>query len=728
MTFQNDEGEVLDFDGDFAITKQAVSFFNSKIKGDVSINFNVDNNSINRKVLGYDGPQMLNQVAFTRQPFTLMRNGNPFAKGFIVIQQDLGKELDCYFISGNSNWINLLNGLITELDYSGVTNVVNYEMQYTGANVLAGMSASSGVIFPMVDWCYDMNKGGNHWLAINLLDDKRDPYQGFTEFYPCFYLKTLVSEIVKQNGLKITGNILDDKLYQTLALTPYNGEMRRDKVNVTSAYGTPQTNATAAFVQYANLTESSDPDGAFSAAQYTAVRSSKVIITLTLVTVAMVGLPGSGQVRLRKNGATLATYTVFTGNTGALVLETSCVAGDILDIAFADGGSTSITLTANIKFDIPVVITIDDYFTPDMFLPPFPCLDVIKFAINFFGCVVYYDEYSKTLNINIVEKLKEEDAPDWSQYVQSVKFNYTQAAANNYMRMEDSEDTLVKAYNKSHRVKYGEGNIVTDNTIKDEDELIKIPFAATEFGLAKNGDWLSNIPLISLTDMEPLVYTAVADAGGLASYSFIGDIVLSAGQVMRIVDDTTGDIGIYVVQNFTPGTPNTVDFEELAYQGATSTGKLYPQQRTVNTITPRLLVVKPETAFADISSTVTSYTFRSSDTGFSSQTHTGIGNFCKSVTGENIDTLKANAAFDNPDIDTFTDPSVKELYFRKVSRLLGNPTIPVMMLLPEAEYQAFEFGTFIQLKTQGLVGYFWIESINHYRDSNTPVEIKLLML
>ena len=67
MTFRNDEGEVLDFDGDFAITKRAVSFFTSKILGDFSITFQVDNNSVNRKVLGYDGPQMVSQVAFTRQ-------------------------------------------------------------------------------------------------------------------------------------------------------------------------------------------------------------------------------------------------------------------------------------------------------------------------------------------------------------------------------------------------------------------------------------------------------------------------------------------------------------------------------------------------------------------------------------------------------------------------------------------------------------------------------------
>jgi len=171
MTFQNDDGEVLDFDGSFAITKRAVSFFRSTILGDVSINFEVDNNSVNRKVLGYDGPQMLNQVAFTRQSFTLIRNGNPFMRGSLVIQQDLGATLSCYFVSGNANWFNLVQGLITELDYSGITNGTDYTTQLTSTNVLTSMATldsdnAGGVCFPLVDWCYKGNKGNKYWIQF----------------------------------------------------------------------------------------------------------------------------------------------------------------------------------------------------------------------------------------------------------------------------------------------------------------------------------------------------------------------------------------------------------------------------------------------------------------------------------------------------------------------------------------------------------------------------------
>lgn len=732
MTFVNDEGEVLDFDGFFAITKRAVSFFKSSIQGDFSVNFSVANNSVNRKVLRYDGPMMLSQVAFTRQPFTLIRNGNPFARGFIVIQQDLGKTLSCFFLSGNANWINLLTGLITELDFSGVTNAVNYELQLTASNVNTRMHTTEGIIFPMVDWCYDLNKGGNEWFVANLLDIRQDPYQSYFEWYPCFYLHTLVTEIMKQKGLKIAGNILDDKLYQSLVLTPFNGEMKRDNVNITTAYGTAQVATGGADQTYVNLTEASDPDNTFSGGIYTSVRSSKIIVTLTIVAVTVSGGVGVAHVGLDKNGVSYAQYSVQTNvGLGTYVVETDGVAGDVFRVYFSDGPlSTSLTLTANVKYDIPTPITVNDYFTPNQFLPALSCVEVIKFVINYFGCASYYNEYSKTITVNIVEKLNIEDAHDWSQYFQGRRVDYAAAsAANNYLRLAKSEDTEIKAYNKAHLVKYGEGNITTDNTLKESNDAVKIPFAPSEFGIGKNGDWLTNIPLVQLVDSgEPFNYTAISNEPTRAVYEYAGDVALVAGQAIRIVDDIAGDIGIYIVENSsTAGGTVFVRFYNIQF-AQTGTGKLYPQERIFNTIAPRLLIVKPESLFTSISSIDSTYNLYDSAFSGSSKSAMGLGYFCKSKTGLAVDTMRANAAFDNPDIETFTDPGVKELNFRKITSMLRNPIIPVTMTLPEAVYQSFKFDHFIYLKTVDLTGYFWVDSISNYQDSTTPVTVNLLMI
>lgn len=739
MTFQNEAGEVLDFDGDFAITKQAVSFFNSKIKGDFSINFKVDNNSVNRNVLGYDGPQMLNQVAYTRQPFTLMRNGNPFAKGFIVIQQDIGNELDCYFISGNSNWINLLNGLITELDYTGVTNVTDYTMQWSATNVLSSHASTGGIIFPAVDWCHDLNKGlasGHEYFVSELLDISADPLKTYCHWYPCFYLHTLVQEIAKQKNIKITGNVTENKLYQTLVLPPFRGEMKRKDIKITTAEGSPQTTTSTVLVKYTSLTESSDPESLFASAAYVANKSTKAIITMTVVTVTGVGGLPRGIISITKNTVAMNSITIGDADFGAgtYQIETSLISGDVIEIYFnrAVAGTTSITPTANLKIDIPTRITVMDFLRPDYFLPELSCLEIIKFVINFFGCSVYYDEYSKTLSIDIVESFKLEDAQDLSEYFQSVKTNYTtRSAANNYMRLLKSDDTEIKAYNKASLVKYGEGNITTNNTIKETNELMQIPFAATEFGLAKDGWWVSNLPLIKLYDEgDPFTYTAITSGATFADYEYIGVVAMIQGQTCRVVDDVAGDLGIFIVESSSEAAGVvSVSFYGLQFN-ATGTGRIYPQRMEYNEVPPRLLVVKPETLVADFSTGSSRYLLK--DETFASvgapKLSAAYAWFCKPRTGEPIDNMTANVALDNPDLELYSFPSVKDLYFNKISNLLRNAEFKVMMILPESVFQGFQFGGFIYLKTAGLTGYFWVDRITNYRDSNTAVEVTLLML
>lgn len=738
MTFVNDEGEILDFDGDFAITKQAVSFFNSKIKGDFSVNFNVDNNSVNRKVLGYDGPQMLNQVAYTRQSFTLMRNGNPFIRGSIVIQNDLGPTLSCFFISGNSNWINLLMGLITELDYTGVTNVTDYTTQLTYAEVSALAGATGGVCFPLVDWIWRGNKGSNYWLMSFIQDIKNDPEFSVFDFYPCFYLHTLVGEIAKQSGLKIDGNILDDPLYNTLVLTPKSGELKRDRINVTTASGSAFSTA-AGPVKITGFTETSDPENCFASNSYTANRSSRLVLTITVLD-ASSGTPGcNGQIFVRKNGVNFTTFTVQGDGTGEGVYRIwndvltgtilTVVPGDVIDLTLNRiGAAGTISVTSNLKFEIPTKLTVADYVTPSQFLPPIASLDIIKFIVSYFGCSVYFNEYSKTISINVIEKIKPEDSVDWSEYYQSHSSNYTTAQSkNNYIRLLEPEETSLRGYNNSHKLKYGEANLETQNTLKEDNDMVSVPFAPSAFGLETAGSWMSNAQLVNLVDQEPILYTSITNSAGLARFNYPTlESYVKGSQAVRIVDDDRGDIGYFVCVG---GTVTDSVYLGLPFTGD-GTGKIYPQAIEYLETNPRLLVVANEVLtssfslgeirYGDADSPVTGVTYLTASHKY--------GYFTKSATGLNIDQLKANAAPDNPDIATFTNPSVKNLYYRKINRLIGNPAVLTKMLIPEAVFQSFQFDRFIYLKTADLTGYFWVDNIGNYRDGNTKVDVSLMMV
>lgn len=746
MTFVNDDGFVLDFDGDFAITKQAVSFFNSKIKGDFSVNFSVDNNSINRAVLKYNGPMMTNQVAFTRQPFTLIRNGNPFAKGFIIIQQDLGATLSCFFISGNSNWINLLDGLITELDYTGVTNGVNYEKQIPDPTVWP--FETSGITFPVVDWCYDLKKGSNDFYSHDILDSRADPFQTFLERYPCFYLHSLVTEIVKQKGLKVDGNILDNPLYQKVVITPTTGEIKRQDVKITTAYGTPQTTSSATLVQYTNLVESTDPEGLFSGGVYTSNKSTKLFITVNVSSVTGTGLY-QGEWAVRRNGVAIATYSVGDGtganNIGIGVYTLSVdsgtnSSGSQFDLAFRLIAGTDITLDLDFKIDIPTLITSRDNVLPNQFLPKLTCLEIIKFIINYFGCATYYDEYSKTITINQIEAFKAEDADDWSEYVVSITTDYGQAAQSNYMRLVEASDTDIKFYNKQNVLNYADGVIETASTLKPQQDLFKLPFAPSGFGLAKNGYWMANVPIVKLKDAgDPFAYTAIVDDGsGNAVFQYAGEVALTGngvissfhGQAVRIVDDVSGDAGIFIV-NTSSVTLGVVSVEVFGYPypGATGTGKIYLQEREYRQIEPRFLVVDHQVSPESLANGKSEYPIHNNSSGaVSGYTSISYAYFCKQTVSLGLDNYLSNLAIQNPNIDLFDFPDVQTISFSKISNLIGNPTFKAKFLLPESVYQSFEFDTFIYLKTADVTGYFWVDKISNYHDSATPVEVSLLML
>lgn len=745
MTFVNDAGEVLDFNGFFALSKRSVSFFNSKIQGDYSINFSVDNNSENRKFLNYDGPMMLNQVAFTRQPVTAVRNGNALARGFIVIQNDLGKTLSCYFISGNSNWLNLLTGLITELDYSGVTNAVNYEKQIPEASTFP--FETSGTTFPLVDWCYDLKKGSNDWYNRDILDSRADQYQVFFERYPCFYLHSLVGEIVKQNELKIAGNVLDNPLYSKIVITTDNGEISREAVKLTTAYGTAQTTNSATYVQYTNLVEATDPEALFASSVYTSGRFTKLLITVKVNSVTGAGA-FVGTWAVRRNGSALfsaqAGDATGTPNVGIgvytfVVDAASNAVGTQWDLAFKLDGGTSITLDLDLKIDIPTQITSRDVVLPNQYLPKLSCLEVIKFVINYFGCAVYFDEYSKTLTINQIEGLKLEDAQDWSEYFRSAKIDYTVTSSQkNYLRFTESSDTDIKAYNKSNLLNYADGVIETGNTLKPQQDLFQLPFAPSGFGLAKNGYWMANVPLVKLYDAgDPFKYTAIVDDGsGNAVFQFAGQVALTGdgvvsgvhGQAVRIVDDTSGDAGIFIV-NTSSVSLGVVSVEVFGYPypGATGTGKIYLQQREYQQIEPRFLVVDHQVSPASLANGVSTWTLHTVG-GTSAISSISNAYFCKQTVSLGMDNYLSNLAIQNPNIELFTFPDVQTLSFGKISRIIGNPVVTTEMTLPESVFQSFQFGHFIYLETKDLTGYFWVDSITNYRDSSTPVQVNLLML
>lgn len=732
MTFKDDNGNIIDIVDQCAVTKQSISFLNFAIKGDVSINFVVDNNSANRKILGYSGPMMSNQVAWTKQAFSRIKNGNLIDRGYIVIQSEDGDKLNCFYVSGNSNWIGKLNGLIRSLDWS------NYVTLYDQNNIYTNLvSATSGVIFPFVDWAYNFGKGYAPYMiggfsdgaSVRILnhDSSGSEDNGFADFYPCLYLKSLVNEILQQNGFKLGGNIVNDQLFNTIVVTPNNGKMTREVKNLLLS-GTSQNLAVSgAYQKYTSFTVISDPENLWSSNSYTANKFSAIEIYLTQVSATFTGGVGHFY-QIYKNGVSI--YSGAFIDTATESHRRICLAkqNDVFEIYIKNNGGSIGTITLNMRVEIPEVVLPGDYVSPANFLPPLKGIEVIKFVCNYFGCYATFDEYSKTVSINIIDKFKKEDAQDWSDYYLSHRAEYTvDRATNNYIRLTQRNDVSIEPYNNKNVVQYGEANITTTNNLKDKTDLINLPISPSAFGKSLNTNWLSSCPLVSLTDSgSGVAYSAITlSFVTRARFTVPDGTIFNFGEVIRITNSAGDNLGYYTIDI---GTSSTYIECTFPFQ-RTDTGIIYRQNVSFNDVGFRIMAAYPNIGvsnFSDQSSIVNVI-----PSGFSTTTVTKTNYpyayFTKSLTKKPIDQFKSNCAIDNINISNYTDPTIKELYLSTISSVVKHPTIRAQMRLPVSVYKLYKFDQYVFINSNKLTDYFLVDSIVNYVDSDEQVEVNLYM-
>lgn len=214
--FVNDNGDRLEYSGeDVTLTKQIASFRSFKIKGDFTASFKIDNNSQNRQALGYYGLQQIGNHGFAPNPFSMIRNGNLNSSGNIIIEDDDGQDIGCYFVSGNANWFKAFDFYCNK-----ITNT-SLQVQWNITEIVASVGRTYGIIFPLIDWIFGRQKFDKYFMSGGLRG-VGDPANGadITEFYPCLYVHTMVRELARVAKIKIDGSLLNDQLYKTIIITP----------------------------------------------------------------------------------------------------------------------------------------------------------------------------------------------------------------------------------------------------------------------------------------------------------------------------------------------------------------------------------------------------------------------------------------------------------------------------------------------------------------------------
>lgn len=722
-SFVDDNGNYLDYSGDdFTLTKQAISIFDLKIKGDVSVNFNLDNNSVNRKTLGFYGPQQISSPALSKIDFNLVRNGNQVGRGYVVVQRITEDSLDCYFIMGNSGWFADMQFNIQELDLN------DFVQDWTYTAMVAQKSATSGIIFPLIDVSMKNERFyqvySSDVLYIEVAEDGSTEQENWiSDFYPCFYLKNLMDRVSNNSGYKFSGNLFDDAFYKTTIITPPGGRMTVSDIFIKQRE------------TLANLPAQFDPVDPFAVKTefkivYTGVKQlysntnfrwtadGKYPIRITVKLTMTVSQ--TYNVYLYKNGALSSTQS-FTGTVYIADYFGLPNPGDYYEIwTDANGG---LGVAYFIAAGSSVLYTIADRaipgyaIIPNSILPTMKAIDLIKAVSLRFGCVITLDNVTKTISLNQIDKITAVE--DWSDYLKSYQYLYEQGFKNNYIKLEETSE--FETYNIQQPEGYGGANISTDFDINQDRELYSDPFgAALDQVNLKTGMLQPYVGLIDVADRDSFIISSVSSAGGYARFNTTGFPLLQNGTIIR--STVPSYLGYHIVSASTATTITT-----LTPYTQSDVGVVWNQDCSYTATVSRLMTVIPNYDIPKIGPNASIDVYASSP-GHNTHTTWPVAYFNKPTTGKDIDQYKQSLSYGPINASGYSDQTIKDAYYKSISNMLNGPIIRCKFVLPEAVFYNYNFDRKIYLNCKDFNGYFWVNKFSQYKDSKTEVEVDLLFM
>lgn len=736
-SFVNDSGEYLDYSGeDFGLTKQVATWHDFKIKGDVSVDLKIPNTAENRARLNYYGAQQ--DEVTTSSDWTVVKNGNKIMRGSIVIKGNDALNIECFFISGNANWFNSFQFSLKEIDFPDSYTV--------GAQSFDSRKASTeGIIFPVVDWWAQGQHRG--WDFVINANQTQEEQPVFHEIHPCLFLHTIVTEMCNFGGVKMDGDLFTDPILKKMIITNDGPDIfwpdwviEQSRVKVEALPGLYAGYPTVDnLVQWGTILERGTLQTMNTSTYgWTAPRTATVKIELAIefnVTGHLF------QLDMWKNGAFDATVFNMTlvADRKFVTFFYNVVRGDVLTFYITNtdspGSNFRLSLlaersTMTISIVKPIgtsmsstvfgyPVTTIPYVPPMAICPDMKAVDLVKFLCMYFGAVCSYDEYSKKLTINKLSRFQKEDAEDWSEYFVSQKTIFqTGVCLHNYIQFGEGPEAQIEAYNKQSKITYGGGEIQTDIGATFERTIYNIPFLPSwdQRSLTGNPWMLPYIKYYDLTFEESTTYSGVASSGGRAQLTATFQNSLDLNAVYFVKSNTGVYTGFATLNSSASVTTNpilNVDYD------SNDTGTIVKYSVTKVTAGHRLLLCYPGTTVSDAGGPA------SFDMASTSSATGALSWFDKPITNENIDVIKDSLAIDNIYGREYNH-SAGEKYHSVMETIYNNPKIDAYFLLPASVFESFDFQRFVYIKTKDLTGYFFVQKIDQYKDSDTPVKVELL--
>lgn len=654
-----------------------------------------------------------------------MSDGNQLAIGKLFIR-GVGSQIDLFFVSGNSNWINRITGTLRDIDMS------DYDISMTGPNINALRTATEGIIFPIIDWAYNFQKLNNIFQITN-----RTPINSKTiyDLYPCFYHHTVFERLFESYDLKLSGPLFNDTIYKSLIFTPeqiipdhFVAPTQGGGAKLLVTGGRQEINNTTSLLQIIEATDSGSMEFHSSNNSVNVLDEFENAVFYADIIVSMTSgsPPKSVDIILYKNGISFVTYSFVTPTTSSYVLTISpdqlgpVDAGDVFQIYVKSYGFTVrvLQVVAHFGLNNPV-----NFLRMKTVMPEIDQIDFIKHIAQRFNCLIDFDEPSQTVIFTPLDKIKRSEALDISDKIISYKQIPTSVyAARNYIRTPEAEEL---ATFKVNNLAFGDAVIESDG--EGEQDLYTTIFGPAYTAVNPQLEWLQTyVPLLKLEDDDDgIAYTAVSSSSGNAK--FTNGTLFSAvvsGAIVRI-ESSSGQYTGY-------GLVLSADSSGMILRspfGATDTGRVYHQRVTYPNCGSRELIVVPDISINTFNYGSPIYgdqNIKLYDGSTWPYASAAWAFYAKPSINTALDNIKTGLNYG--EITDATNISFGDLYNKVLRKIVQGRQLECELLLTETEYNNLALARYFYLRTKDISGYFVITDMGGYLDNTTPILFNLVLI
>lgn len=731
-------GRYFDFNADIEVERRWKLFENlNQTDGDFSYRFEMDRTANNMEILGFPYPDSVKSI-YRSMPCDVLDDDNiPFHIGHIRVEGLPTGKIVCSFFSGNYNWISQLGGSMQDLDFT------QYDGPITLSNVENSWSNEEGRIFPLID--------------TGLLNTRSYRNIKLEDFVPGVFVKTIFQRITRSTGIKFTGDLFKDPIFNSMILVKQNVsqndlEDRSSFANKTSdqaftATG-PGASITVQFQDDFNFPYYDGSKGNYdsSTGVYTADAPMFVVAEIDLGSITYIS-PSTPNISVRFfiNGSNYATVydSAFPGPTPASPIAINKISrqillqsGDQLTVNVFAIGNNTVTIKANSTFKVTPLNIL--YVTGQNLVPDWTQSKFVSNIMSMFCCISDFDKGSNTVTIDFLNNLSSKDPIDLSDYVtqQDVDFQeivspYAKSNSLSYQPSSDEDlPDIVITYGVDDATINGNGIIRIDNDfIEDTGEIFKSDFSAPKtYVHPELRCSIERVDLFSANEIKSTEFTQVTNLLTAANFDLVNSVDFFDGDLVRITE-STNDLynGDWIVEENSGGNFTLVG---LLFS-ADATGKITKITHNITNNQDVHLFVQTKYD----SNQVPQYSARSSfifSSGLTNDTVTDVAYpyFNLLSVGNTVNSLyRQSLSFGDVTDQRSYQRTITDSYWRNIERILNDPTkVYESAILPKSVFLSLTALRPIRIRTLETDNLYYLNRVSGYKNSYLPCDIELVKL